>query len=63
MLATRKDVPFQVITATLVMVAFASGISTAVPDDNRSTSQVTAPTPYSADHARITNVEPAAPTF
>jgi hypothetical protein len=29
MLSTRKDVPFQVITATLVVAAFASGIAIA----------------------------------
>ena len=63
MLATRKDVPFQVITATLVVVAFASGISTAVPEEVHHASASSAPTPYSADHAHITNVEAAPPTF
>jgi len=63
MLATRKDVPFQVITATLVVVAFASGISTAVPEAVHQASASPAPTPYSADHAHITNVEAAPPTF
>lgn len=63
MLATRKDVPFQVITATLVVVAFASGISTAIPEETQHARSSPAPTPYSADHAHITNVEPAAPTF
>ena len=63
MLATRKDVPFQVISATLVVIAFASGISTAIPDAIQPTASSSAPTPYSADHAHVTNVEPAPPTF
>jgi hypothetical protein len=63
MLATRKDVPFQVITATLVGIAFASGIATVVPEEFQQASAASAPTAYSADHARITHSEPAPPTF
>jgi hypothetical protein len=63
MLATRKDVPFQVITATLVAIAFASGIATGVPEEIQQSSAASTPTPYSADHARITNFEPLPPTF
>ena len=54
MLAARKDMTFQVITATLVGIAFASGIAT-VPEEFHQTGTASQPAAYSADEGRLTN--------
>ena len=55
----ERPLPLIVVTAVSYLVA----ATVALAPGRADTSSVSAPTPYSDDHARITNEEPQPPTF
>lgn len=55
----ERPLPLIVVTAVSYLVA----ATVALAPGHADTSAASAPTPYSDDHARITNEEPQPPTF
>ena len=60
---SKLDRPLTLVVVTAVSYVVAATIAMNPGHADTSSQAATAPTPYSDDHARITNEEPQPPTF